>query len=189
MSRKRTDIFDIFDDADGAMPVRSPSTRGTHEWPVKDRVFPPCEEILDWAMGTKCLSAKRFIRFVQKQSKPGTNMRNWFGAISQTLRTKIIRRINMSPLHVDHGISRKLADAHWHLLSRASRRFLQKNFVFTLCKKCNGSKSSKLWEREALTNMYVDTYHDGSIAAAKHDARWLLLEETLDVFYQRKEVV
>lgn len=289
------DHIDIFDDDDDSVLSRG-SSRSHFEWPVKGRIFPQCETIVDWATHVRCLSTKRFIRFVQAnngkklvcenghnhlfegklfipadefgrhgafpnvlprelqptdgeitasrwkipkeskrrldgeeycakcsappfplyqtddqtvlwewiteydsellekihvdlRAKQGTDMRNWFGSISQALRTRIIRRINMSPLHIDHGISRKIADAHWHLLSRASRRFLQRNFLFPLCKKCNGSKSSKLWDRSDLTRMYIVTYYDDSVAAAKRDsARWALLEETLDVIYTQEKV-
>jgi len=121
------------------------------------------------------------------RGKAGVEMSDWFFHVSPTMKMKITRRLTQSPLVVDHGIPRKIGDFHWQKLSRSSRRFLQQNFLFALCKKCNGSKSAKLFDRHELIRMYIDTYYDGSIAAAKSDARrWELLEETLRPFYEEQ---
>lgn len=145
-------------------------------------------ELWDWiAEHDRDLLAKIHARL---RESPGTELADWYASIPTDLRSEVMDRINMSLFHVDHGVPRKIANLRWALLSRSSRRFLQRNLLFALCRKCNGSKSSRLIERDRLVEMYVQTYYDGSRAAAIHDlARWKILNETLDRIYEARIAV
>lgn len=116
----------------------------------------------------------------------GAELKHWFAIISVLLRTRIIKRTEMSILHIDHGIPKKIGDELWPLLDPEERRFLQNTLLFKMCRKCNGFKSAKLLPREELTQMYGAVVY-GSVAAARQDAtRWRLFESVLAKVYERR---
>lgn len=116
----------------------------------------------------------------------GAEFKDWFALISVALRTRIIKRTEMSLLHIDHGIPKKIGEELWPLLEPDERRFLQATLLFQMCRKCNGSKSAKLLQREELTRMYGEVVY-GSVAAARQDTiRWRLFENVLEKAYERR---
>jgi hypothetical protein len=118
---------------------------------------------------------------------PGIDLREWFGAASVALRQKIIERLSMSTLVIDHGVPRQIANDRWPFLSAAERVFLQEDLLFKLCRRCNGERASDLLPLERLTGMYVDTLYHGSLAAAKADTRrWIHFETVAKLIYRQK---
>ena len=122
---------------------------------------------------------------IELANKPGTEMREWYAAISTPLRTEIVKRLSLSVIHADHGNSRKVGDAIWARLSTAARRLLQEGFIFPLCRKCNNKKRAELLPLERLTELYAEYNYD-SIALARADlTRWAAFQEITSVAYEK----
>jgi hypothetical protein len=120
------------------------------------------------------------------RSKPGAKLQDWFLHTSVSLRTRIVARVEMSILHIDHGIPKKIGDALWPILTSDERHFVQQLLLFKMCRRCNGAKSAKLLPRDDLIRMYAETLY-GSLAAARHDSiRWQLLQDILDKAHEQR---
>jgi hypothetical protein len=120
------------------------------------------------------------------RSKPGAKLQDWFLHASVSLRTRIVTRVEMSLLQIDHGIPKKTGDELWPFLTSDERNFLQQLLLFKLCRRCNGAKSAKLLPRDELVRMYSETLY-GSFAAAQADPiRWLILQRVLDKAYEQR---
>lgn len=125
----------------------------------------------------------------QLRVQPGADLAQWFGEINDDLRKKVIKRLTLSALAIDHGVPRKVGDRLWLLLSVRERTFLQISLLLRLCRRCNAEKSSTLLPRDELEGLFVATYYDGSIAAARVDAaRWTLLSEVLAKVYHEEQL-
>ena len=122
------------------------------------------------------------------QKVQGFEFQRWFEALSQPMRAKVVKRLDMSTLTNDHSISRKIANGLWLDLSIDKRQLLQDGLVFKLCRHCNLGKAAKLISREAIVAMYT-TINYGSVAAARADERrWQLLEGLLTKVYGAKRI-
>lgn len=111
------------------------------------------------------------------------DLAEWYEHLSTPMRKRVCERFNLSALENDHGIPRKVANERWYELSKPTRKFLQGDLIFKICRKCNGTKGSKLHPPEELLELYAKQYFHGSEVAARADARFALFEEVLAVFY------
>jgi hypothetical protein len=121
------------------------------------------------------------------RGRPGALLRDWWFESSIELRTKIRERASMSLLSTDHAVPRKIGNRVWPRLTAEAREFLRSSLVFRLCRFHNLSKGAKLPLEQDIVDLYINERFDGDAVAAKADVRrWTLLQEILEVVYEKK---